>query len=242
MSFEEANYFVLGATGGIGSETCRRLRAAGARVMLGGRDASRLESLSEELGAPCCSLDARHCDEVERAVKQASEELGPLSGVVNCVGSVLLKPAHLTTVAEWEETLAVNLTSAFATVRAAAAAMKKQGGAIVLVSSAAGQTGLANHEAIAAAKAGVTGLMRSAAASYAARQIRVNAVAPGFTLTEMVQQMPEKILDGMKARTPLRRLGEPRDIANAYLFLASDEASFISGETLRVDGGIVVGT
>jgi 3-oxoacyl-[acyl-carrier protein] reductase len=72
--------------------------------------------------------------------------------------------------------------------------------------------------------------------------VRVNAIAPGFTLTEMVRQMPDKILDGMKGRTPLRRLGEPRDIANAYLFLASDEASFITGEVLRVDGGIVVGT
>ncbi|MCA9948763.1 MAG: SDR family oxidoreductase, partial [Anaerolineales bacterium] len=93
-----------------------------------------------------------------------------------------------------------------------------------------------------ATKAGVIGMTKVWARELGRYNIRVNAVAPGFTLTEMVRQMPEKILDSMKSHTPLRRLGEPRDIANAYLFLASDEANFITGEVLRVDGGIVVGT
>jgi 3-oxoacyl-[acyl-carrier protein] reductase len=93
-----------------------------------------------------------------------------------------------------------------------------------------------------ATKSGVIGMTRVWARELGRYNIRVNAVAPGFTATEMVKAMPEKIVEGMKARTPLRRLGEPEDIANAYLFLASEEASFITGATLRVDGGIVVGT
>jgi 3-oxoacyl-[acyl-carrier protein] reductase len=93
-----------------------------------------------------------------------------------------------------------------------------------------------------ASKAGVIGMTKVWARELGRYHVRVNAVAPGFTLTEMVKQMPENILEGMIAKTPLRRLGEPLDIANAYLFLATDEASFISGVTLRVDGGIVVGT
>ncbi|HLF74085.1 MAG TPA: SDR family oxidoreductase, partial [Anaerolineales bacterium] len=93
-----------------------------------------------------------------------------------------------------------------------------------------------------AAKSGVIGMTRVWSRELGRFGIRVNAVAPGFTATEMITSLPEKILDGLKERTPLRRLGDPRDIANAYLFLASDEASFITGETLRVDGGIVVGT
>jgi 3-oxoacyl-[acyl-carrier protein] reductase len=93
-----------------------------------------------------------------------------------------------------------------------------------------------------ATKAGVIGMTKVWARELGRYGIRVNAVAPGFTATEMITAMPEKVLDGMRARTPLGRLGDPRDIANAYLFLASDEASFITGEVLRVDGGIVVGT
>ena len=93
-----------------------------------------------------------------------------------------------------------------------------------------------------ATKSGVIGMTKVWARELGRYGVRVNAIAPGFTLTEMVQQMPQKILDGMVARTPLGRMGQPRDIANAYLFLATDEASFITGQTLRVDGGIVVGT
>ncbi len=240
MSLAGASYLVLGATGGIGSETCRRLRDAGAQVMLGARDPARLEALSQQLDAPGRSLDARSCDEVERVVKEASEHFGTLSGVVNCVGSVLLKPAHLTTVAEWEETLALNLTSAFATVRAAATAMKRQGGSIVLVSSAAAQTGLANHEAIAAAKAGVAGLTRSAAASYAGRNIRVNAVAPGLVRTGMTRRIweNEKSAEMSRGMHALGRLGEPSDVASLIVWLLDPANTWITGQLIGVDGGL----
>jgi 3-oxoacyl-[acyl-carrier protein] reductase len=121
--------------------------------------------------------------------------------------------------------------------------MIRQGGGVILnATSIVGLDGNFGQTNYVATKAGVIGMTKVWARELGRYQIRVNAVAPGFTLTEMVRQMPEKILDGMVARTPLRRMGDPRDIANAYLFLASDEASFITGITLRVDGGIVVGT
>jgi len=120
--------------------------------------------------------------------------------------------------------------------------IKGGGGVILNATSVVGMDGNFGQTNYVATKAGVIGMTKVWARELGRYNIRVNAVAPGFTATEMVKAMPEKILDGMRARTPLGRLGEPVDIANAYLFLASDEASFISGAVLRVDGGIVVGT
>ena len=121
--------------------------------------------------------------------------------------------------------------------------MVQQGSGVILnASSVVGLDGNFGQTNYVATKAGVIGMTKVWARELGKYGIRVNAVAPGFTATEILSAMPEKIIAGMKARTPLGRMGEPRDIANAYLFLASDEASFITGETLRVDGGLVVGT
>jgi 3-oxoacyl-[acyl-carrier protein] reductase len=139
--------------------------------------------------------------------------------------------------------ISVNLKGVFNCTQAVAPVMINQGSGVVLnATSIVGLDGNFGQTNYVATKSGVIGMTKVWARELGRSGIRVNAVAPGFTATEMVKQMPDKILDGMKAHTPLGRLGEPRDIANAYLFLASDEASFISGETLRVDGGIVVGT
>ena len=121
--------------------------------------------------------------------------------------------------------------------------MINQGGGVILnATSVVGLDGNFGQTNYVATKAGVIGMTKVWARELGRHNIRVNAVAPGFTLTEMVRQMPEKILEGMVSHTPIGRMGEPVDIANAYLFLASDEASFITGTVLRVDGGIVVGT
>ena len=144
---------------------------------------------------------------------------------------------------EFDLVVAVNLKGVFNCTQAVAPYMIKQNGGVILnASSIVGLDGNFGQTNYVATKAGVIGMTKVWARELGRYNIRVNAIAPGFTATEMVMSMPEKILDGMKARTPLRRLGEPRDIANAYLFLASDEANFITGEILRVDGGIVVGT
>merc|ERR1711939_1186624 len=142
------NYVILGASGGIGAETCRRLRERGDNVFLGGRHEGRLQLLADELDAPLHVLDATEIQQVAECCEHANKTLGTLHGIVNCVGSVLLKPAHLTTAEEWQQTIATNLTSAFATVRAGYKVMKEQGGSIVLMSTAAARTGLPNHEAI----------------------------------------------------------------------------------------------
>jgi 3-oxoacyl-[acyl-carrier protein] reductase len=139
--------------------------------------------------------------------------------------------------------IAVNLKGVFNCTQAVAPVMIEQGGGVILnATSVVGLDGNFGQTNYVATKAGVIGMTKVWSRELGRYGIRVNAVAPGFTATEMVKQMPDKILDSMMSHTPLRRLGEPRDIANAYLFLASAEASFITGEVLRVDGGIVVGT
>ena len=177
---------------------------------------------------------------LDAAVDRAVQEQGPLDGIVNCAGSLLLKPAHRTTEDEWRDTLTANLDTAFATVRAGARVMMKTGGSIVLLSSAAARIGLANHEAIAAAKAGVVGLALSASASYAPRGIRVNVVAPGLVRTgltaDLLRSEPsEKASVAMHA---MGRIGEASDVARAITWLLDPDQSWVTGQVLGVDGGL----
>lgn len=168
-------YVVVGGTGGIGSEVCRRLREKKLRVVAASRDQDKLSALSTATGVVPVVLDATSFDQVKQCFDQMAERYDRIDGVVNCVGSLLLKPAHLTSDQEWDATITNNLHSAFYVLRAAARAMMKTGGgSIVLISSAAARVGLANHEAIGPAKAGIIGLVLSAAATYASKNIRVN--------------------------------------------------------------------
>ena len=231
---------LIGGSGGIGSALARLLVSAGNGVLLVGRDAHRLETLAAYLGVPWATADAADPEMVDAVADRAAAELGGLTGIVNCAGSLLLKPAHLTSTADWQATIAANLTSGFGCVRAAGRLMKADGGSVVLVSSAAARVGLPNHEAIAAAKAGIIGLVRSAAATYARQRIRFNAVAPGLVRTPLTQglvagELAEKASVAMH---PLGRLGEPGDIARAIAFLLDPAQSWITGQVLGVDGGL----
>jgi 3-oxoacyl-[acyl-carrier protein] reductase len=207
-------YVVLGATGGIGSELCRRLAKGGAQLVVGARDEERLDALADRLDAYPVPLDATKTGEVDSLFGEAVEEFGRVSGTANCVGSFVLKPAHLTSDEEWAQTIALNMTTAFGTIKAAAKHMP-HGGSVVLLSSVAARVGLANHEAIAASKAGVMGLALSAAATYVGRELRVNAVAPGLVQTPMTESVTrsETARQASVDLHPLGRLGEPADVA-----------------------------
>jgi NAD(P)-dependent dehydrogenase (short-subunit alcohol dehydrogenase family) len=231
---------VIGGAGGIGAAVARMIAAGGGSVYLAGRDAAKLAAIGGEIGMPCGTVEASDPDAVDACADAAVAALGGLDGIVNCAGSLILKPAHLTTTAEWQATLAANLSSAFGCVRAAGRLLKAEGGSVVLVSSAAARVGLANHEAIAAAKAGVIGLVLSAAATYAKAKIRFNAVAPGLVRTPLTKglvasELAEKASIGIH---PLGRLGEPEDVARAIHFLLDPAQGWITGQVLGVDGGL----
>ncbi len=234
-------YFIAGGTGGIGSEVARRLRNTGGEVVLAARQLGRLEERATELGAGAVVMDATSAEAVSRAMDEALGGGRRLLGLVNCIGTILLKPAHLTSAEEWRATLDTNLTSCFLLLREAVRRMMATGGgSIVFCSTVAAQRGLFNHEAIAAAKAGVEGLTRAAAATYARYGIRVNCVAPGLVQTPLSQFLTssEPARKASLALHPLGRLGEPGDIASAICWLLSPEQSWVTGQVLHVDGGM----
>ena len=232
---------ITGGARGIGAATAKAFREAGATVetwdMVEGADRR---------------VDVTDAASVSAAVAAALERHGRIDILVNNAG--IVRDAQLVKLkdgevvgrmeeAAWDSVLDVNLKGVFLCGQAVAPAMIRAGGGRILnASSVVGLYGNFGQSNYVATKAGVIGLTKVWARELGPKGITVNAVAPGFIATEMVKAMPEPVLAGMVARTPLRRLGEPRDVANAYLFLASDEASFVNGAVLSVDGGLVVGT
>jgi 3-oxoacyl-[acyl-carrier protein] reductase len=222
-----ASFLVIAGSSGIGQATVALLKQAGHRVVVTARDQTKI--------IPDVTLDATDFAATELAFKNA----GTLDGVVNCCGSLLLRSAHMTTAEQYHQVINASLTTAFSTVRAAGKYMTN-GGSVVLVSSSAALEGLAHHEAIAAAKAGIIGLTLSAAATYAGQNLRFNAVAPGLTETPLTagltsNEASRKISIAMHA---LGRLGQPEDIARAIVFLLDPANSWITGQVLAVDGGL----
>ncbi len=240
--FSETTIVVLGASGGIGSALCRRLHRRGAKLVLAARGEDRLNELAEEVGGESIPTDATDPDAVEALCEQAAEiGGGRIDGIVNSVGSVFLKPAHLTEPDDWRAVMSVNLDTAYHAVRSGAKRMiRSGGGSIVLISSVAARLGLINHEAIAAAKGGVQGLMIASAASYAPKGVRVNCVAPGLTRTHATEMIfgNETSLNASVAMHPIRRPGEPDDVASAIEWLLDPTQSWVTGQVIGVDGGL----
>jgi len=222
-----AHYLVIAAGSGIGHSTVRLLRENGHTVFTTARDTRKI--------TPDALLDASDFGAVEEVFKQA----GKMDGVVNCSGSLLLKSAHLTSKEQYQSVIDASLTTAFATVRAAGKYMTG-GGSVVLISSAAAMEGLANHEAIAAAKAGIIGLALSAAATYAPVNVRFNVIAPGLVDTPLTASLTGNAAARAYSESmhALGRLGKPEDVARAIVFLLDPANDWITGQVFAVDGGL----
>lgn len=262
MRLEDNVALITGGAAGIGQATAQRFAEEGATVVICDVNPQAGDAVVQKLSAehPATTGPGHRfypVDVTDRAAVQAWVDdvvarYGRVDVLINNAG--VLRDNQLVRVkdgelvkqmpeADFDLVVGVNLKGIFNCAQAVAPYMIKQGAGVILnATSIVGLDGNFGQTNYVATKAGVIGMTKVWARELGRYNIRVNAVAPGFTATEMVMAMPEKILEGMEARTPLRRMAEPRDIANAYLFLASDEASFISGTVLRVDGGIVVGT
>jgi 3-oxoacyl-[acyl-carrier protein] reductase len=252
MQLKDRVTLITGGAAGIGKATAKRFTEEGATVIICDVNSEAGEAVAKELNIAFYMVDITDRQAVEKWVEDVLNDHGRIDILVNNAGVLrdgqLVKWKNGEVVGRMSEeafdlVISVNLKGVFNCTQAVVPVMIQQGGGVILnASSVVGLDGNFGQTNYVATKAGVLGMTKVWARELGRYGIRVNAVAPGFTATEMVMQMPDKILDGMRQHTPLGRLGEPRDIANAYLFLASDEASFITGEILRVDGGIVVGT
>lgn len=236
MNQTPITYVVIGAAGGVGSALTEILLQSNHRVIRGVRkmdDFNHPSSTSIE-------VDATSLESVDNLFQEAESSAGPIYGTALCVGSIIIRPAHLTKEEEFDRTIALNLKSAFAVVRSASRKMMKMGGSIVLVSSCAALKGIPNHEAIASAKAGVVGLSQSAAATYAQHGIRVNCVAPGLTRSKMSAGIVnnEAALKASSKMHPLGRIGEPDEVARAIAWLLDPDQGWVTGQVLGIDGGL----
>jgi 3-oxoacyl-[acyl-carrier protein] reductase len=252
MRMKDKVVLVTGGAAGIGKATAERFSEEGANVVICDLAEEAGKQVAEAIGGEFYKVDVGDRQAVQTWVDDVVKKHGRVDVLVNNAGVlrdglfVKVKDGELVKQmpeADFDLVLNVNLKGTYNCAQAVAPYMIKQGGGVILnATSIVGLDGNFGQTNYVASKAGVIGMTKVWARELGRSNIRVNAIAPGFTLTEMVKQMPENALQGMVAKTPLGRMGEPRDIANAYLFLASDEASFISGAILRVDGGIVVGT
>ena len=241
------NAVVTGATRGIGREIAFTLAENGANVAINYRTLNEdVERLIEELKSYGTNIVAVKCDisdeeEVKNFIAESKKQLGSIDILINNAG--ITKDGLLMRMKEkdFSDVLEVNLKGTFITTREAASIMMKQRhGKIINISSVVGVIGNAGQCNYAASKAGVIGFSKSVARELASRNITVNVVAPGFINTDMTGVLPEKVKESMLQGIPLKRIGEPKDIANAVLFLASDLSNYITGQVINVDGGMVM--
>lgn len=232
---------VFGATGGIGTRLCEILTQQKKRILIAGRNEEKARLLAQRLNQDYHIVDLSSSAAVQASIGQIQAKYGNFDNVVNCIGSLFLKPLELTTDEEWKNVLTCNLTYAFYILKAACPILAHQKkGSIVLLASAAAQIGLVNHEAIGAAKAGLVGLMRCAAASYASSGVRINVIAPGLVQTPLTQSITtnEASLKSSISMHPLGRIGAPDDIAHTIAWLVDEHSSWITGQVITVDGGL----
>ena len=245
MKFSGKNVLVTGASRGIGAQIAKTLAGYGLKVWINYRSnaeaADAVKAEIEAAGGEAAVIGFDVSDEAAfiEAIKTILDSDGELSYLVNNAGITKDKLAMRMKVEEFEAVLRANLTSAFVGCREAIKAMgKKRFGAVVNVASIVGETGNAGQTNYSASKGGLIAMTKSFAQEGAARNIRFNAVTPGFIATDMTDALKEEIKEGFIARIPLGRFGEPKEVAEAIAFLLSDHASYVTGETLKVNGGM----
>ena len=234
---------VTGASGGLGGAIARALHAQGAVVAVSGTRREALDQLAAELKERVHVLACNLADkqEVEALVPAAEERMGKLDVMVANAGITRDNLLVQLSDAAWEEVIAVNLSASFRLVRAAVKGMmRRRFGRIIGVTSVVAVTGNAGQANYAAAKAGMIGLIKSLAQEYARRNITANCIAPGFIATPMTDKLNEKQREAILARVPAGRLGVAGDVAAATVYLASDEAAYVTGQTLHVNGGMAM--
>lgn len=234
---------ITGASGGIGAAIARVLHSQGAVVALSGTRRDALDVLAGELGdrAHVCPADLRDASEPDALIETAEQATGPLHILVNNAGMTRDMLALRMSDEDWQSVLDVDLSAPFRLIRAALRGMlRRRAGRIINISSVVGATGNPGQANYAAAKAGLIGMTKALAQEVASRGVTVNAVAPGFVVTAMTDALSETQKARISEAIPLRRLGQPTDIAAAVAYLASDEAGWVTGATLHVNGGMAM--
>ena len=240
-NLEKKNIIVTGASGGIGNAIIKKLNEAGANILASGTRIEKLEELKKNFeGIKILKFDISQSDKIEEFIENATSELGgSLDGIVNNAGITQDNLAIRMSLDEWQKVININLTSTFLMSKFAIKKMlKNKSGKIVNITSVVGHTGNLGQANYTASKAGIVAMSKSLAIEYAKKNININCISPGFIKTAMTDKIDDKFKEVIISKIPSARLGEPDDIANAVLFLSSEQSNYINGETLHVNGGM----
>ena len=240
-NLEKKNIIVTGASGGIGNAIIKKLYETGANILASGTRIEKLEELKKNFeNIKILKFDISQSDKIEEFIENATSELGgSLDGIVNNAGITQDNLAIRMNLDEWQKVININLTSTFLLSKFAIKKMlKNKSGKIVNITSVVGHTGNLGQANYTASKAGIVAMSKSLAIEYAKKNININCISPGFIKTAMTDKIDEKFKEVIISKIPSARLGEPDDIANAVLFLSSDQSNYINGETLHVNGGM----
>ena len=240
-TLEKKNVIVTGASGGIGNAIIKKLSKAGANILASGTRIEKLEELKKNFeNIKILKFDISESDKIEEFIENATNELGgSLDGIVNNAGITKDNLAIRMSLDEWQKVININLTSTFLMSKFAIKKMlKNKSGKIVNITSVVGHTGNLGQANYTASKAGIVAMSKSLAIEYAKKNININCISPGFIQTAMTDKIDDKFKEVIISKIPSARLGEPDDIANAVLFLSSDQSNYINGETLHVNGGM----
>lgn len=232
---------ITGGASGIGAATSRKFALEGAKVIIWDLDQEKGNALANEIGGDFLKVNTANYSEIEAAAKAVNDKYNRIDILINNAGITRDSTLKKMTLEQWQQVIDVNLTGVFYCTKIISEYMLANNyGRIINASSVVGIYGNFGQTNYVATKAGLIGMTKTLARELGRKGITVNSVAPGFIATEMVSAMPENVIETMKAKVPIGRLGEPGEIANVYCFLASDEAAYINGHTLSVDGGMTV--